>query len=198
MFIYHLQEVDHALSNGGIDKAPTFPLSPQRVAQKFHFSILRIEVTRASRGLSAIAELLLIIMITNGQSNLTKRPHRRRTRTVQSYSPCGANVHPHLTHASFGPPQSISQTASRLVQPFLHSSRQKVSILCNRQPLSLSTLPLFRGSGSCLIHFPWTQYDSNGMSIGSAVFPRHTIVTDRPTDRPCYSVCNNSRPHLRT
>ena len=32
---------------------------PKRVAQKFHFAILRIEVTRASRGLSAIAELLV-------------------------------------------------------------------------------------------------------------------------------------------
>jgi len=31
------------------------------VAQKFHFAILRIEVTRASRGLSAIAELLVIM-----------------------------------------------------------------------------------------------------------------------------------------
>jgi len=30
------------------------------VAEKFHLSILRIEVTRASRGLSAIAELLVI------------------------------------------------------------------------------------------------------------------------------------------
>jgi len=29
------------------------------VAQKFHFAILRIEVTRAPRGLSAIAELLV-------------------------------------------------------------------------------------------------------------------------------------------
>jgi len=29
------------------------------VAQTFHFAILRIEVTRASRGLSAIAELLV-------------------------------------------------------------------------------------------------------------------------------------------
>jgi len=29
------------------------------VAQKFHFAILRIEVTRASRGLSAIAQLLV-------------------------------------------------------------------------------------------------------------------------------------------
>jgi len=38
-----------------------FPSAPKRVAQKFHFAILRIEVTRASRGLSAIAELLVNI-----------------------------------------------------------------------------------------------------------------------------------------
>jgi len=31
------------------------------VAQKFHFAILRIEVTHASRGLSAIAELLVTL-----------------------------------------------------------------------------------------------------------------------------------------
>jgi len=36
---------------------------PKRVAQKFHFAILRIEVTRASRGLSAIAEQLVIVGI---------------------------------------------------------------------------------------------------------------------------------------
>jgi len=36
------------------------PKPPKRVAQKFHFAILRIEVTRASRGLSAIAELLVV------------------------------------------------------------------------------------------------------------------------------------------
>jgi len=30
------------------------------MAQKFHFAVLRIEVTHASRGLSAIAELLVI------------------------------------------------------------------------------------------------------------------------------------------
>jgi len=33
------------------------------VAQKFHFAILRIEVTRASRGLSAIAELLVTLAV---------------------------------------------------------------------------------------------------------------------------------------
>jgi len=32
------------------------------VAQKFHFAILRIELTRASRGLSAIAELLVFFV----------------------------------------------------------------------------------------------------------------------------------------
>jgi len=35
------------------------PKSPKRVAQKFYFALLRIEVTRASHGLSAIAELLV-------------------------------------------------------------------------------------------------------------------------------------------
>jgi len=42
------------------------------VAQKFHFVILRIEVTRASRGLSAIAELLVstIKPITSAQQKL--------------------------------------------------------------------------------------------------------------------------------
>jgi len=35
------------------------------VAQKFHFTVLRIEVTHASRGLSAIAELLVYIDITS-------------------------------------------------------------------------------------------------------------------------------------
>jgi len=37
----------------------------------------------------------------------------------------------------------------------------------------------------------------NGISIGAAVFAGLTNVTDRQTDRPCYSVGNN-RPHLRT
>jgi len=37
-----------------------FPYAPKSVAQKFHFAILRIEVTRASRGLSAIAESYLL------------------------------------------------------------------------------------------------------------------------------------------
>jgi len=36
----------------------------------------------------------------------------------------------------------------------------------------------------------------NGIVIGSVVFAGLTIVTDRLTDRPRYSIYNN-RPHLR-
>jgi len=47
--------------------------------------------------------------------------------------------------------------------------------------------------------FPWpTQVlNPNGIYISSAVFAGLTSVTDRPTDRPRYSVGNN-RPHLRS
>jgi len=37
------------------------------------------------------------VIVTSNESNLTKRPHRRRTWTVQSYSLGGANVHPIYT-----------------------------------------------------------------------------------------------------
>jgi len=64
-------------------------------------------------------------------------------------------------------------------------------------PLKL-TLPM-RESGHHLIHGslgPCTRVlKPNGISIGSAFFSGLTIVTDRPTDRPRYSVSNN-RPHL--
>ena len=68
---------------------------------------------------------------TSGQSNLTERPHRCRTWTVQSYSPVSTNVHPYLIHASLDPLESITQTASQSVQPFLESWRHRVPILYN-------------------------------------------------------------------
>jgi len=45
--------------------------------------------------------------------------------------------------------------------------------------------------GSTEVHNP------NSTSISSAVFAGLTIVTDKQTARPRYSVCNN-RPHLHT
>ena len=70
------------------------------------------------------------------------RPCRRRTRTFQLYSIGCANVHPQLTHASLNPPESIPQTASRSVQPLLHSSRQTAPISYNGLPLQWAPLPL--------------------------------------------------------
>jgi len=127
---------------------------------------------------------------------LTTKPHRRSTRTVQSHSPGGANVHPHLTHNSLGPSESILQTASRSVKQFLHSLWQTVLILYNGPHFScLKIVPSHWFPGPTRVHI------ANGISIGSAVFAGLTIVTDRqtdrPTDRPRYSACK-SRPHLRT
>jgi len=110
-----------------------------------------------------------------------------------------------VTHASLGPPESIphtyTHTASRSVRPFLHNSRQKVPILYNGQPFPLKIAPSHWGSGrpsNTWFLGPARVHTSNDMSIGSAVFSRLTIVTDRPTnrptDRPRYSVCKN-RPH---
>jgi len=73
------------------------------------------------------------------------RPHRRRWRTVESYSPDGASLPSHVgtlappaeydwTGASFGPSESTTQTANRSVRLFLHSFRQKVSILYSGRP----------------------------------------------------------------
>ena len=123
--------------------------------------------------------IMMMMMITSGQSNLTKRPHRHRIWTVQWYSPGVASVHStqhmppwanplesvfipkncafawgdlDLTHGLLSPPESSTQTASRSVQPFLHGS-----LYCDRET---------------------------------------DRQTDRPTGTPRYSVCNN-RPHLR-
>jgi len=52
------------------------------VAQKFHFAILRIEVTRASRGLSAIVELLVL---AGSRSMIGKLLQNRIAKILQKY-----------------------------------------------------------------------------------------------------------------
>jgi len=82
--------------------------------------------------------------------------------------------------------------ANRSVQPFLHTSRQKVPILYNGTPLSSSKLPLPMGVSGCPSNTwfggPTRVLNLNGISIGSAVLAGLTNVTDRqtvrPTDRP--------------
>jgi len=116
--------------------------------------------------------------ITSGQTNLTFdiRSHHWCRRTVQSYSPGGANMPSHVgtlvppgvydwncvywrhlanTTELVLPsvhPMSIAQTANRSVQPFLHSSQQKVPLLYNvrsfpkRLPLAMRDLDLTHNS----------------------------------------------------
>jgi len=50
---------------------------------------------------------------------------------IRQVAPICIAMHPHLMHASLGPPVSIFQTTSRSLQPFLHISRHKVPILYN-------------------------------------------------------------------
>jgi len=124
-----------------------------------------------------------------------------RRRTVQSYSPGGANVPSHegalappgeygCTCASFGPPESTIQTANRSVQPFLHSSRQKVPILT--MDSSFPQNRLFRWGiwtpSNTWFSGPTRVLNPNGISIGSAVFAGLTSVTDRPSDDATRSV----------
>jgi len=94
-------------------------------------------------------------------------------------------VHFYLRHASLSPPHSAFQTASRSIQSFLHSSRQRVPILYNGPPLSPSKL-LFR-MGIWTPSITWflgltRVHNPNSILIGSAVFEGLTIVTYRQTD----------------
>jgi len=111
------------------------------------------------------------LIITSGQSNLTKRPHRRRTLTVQSYLPGCANMHPR-SHMLRWPTESTTQTASRLVQYFF-TAHGEVSlamlwhVLSPKIALSLGSIwtpsnTWFRGSVGVKI--------PHSISIGSAAF----------------------------
>jgi len=109
---------------------------------------------------------------------------------------------PHLIHGSLDPQVSVSQTASPSVQPFLHRSWQRVPIVYNRPSFSPSKLPIHVGiwtpSNTWFLGLTQIQ-PPHDISIGSAIFAGLTTVTnrqtDRQTDRPHYSACNN-RPHL--
>jgi len=122
------------------------------------------------------------------------RLHRRRTRTVQWYSPGGASVpSPHLIHPSLGPPEFKSQTASRSVRPSLHISRLSISILYNgRSPSKTQKCP-----------FPWGIWTSYMILwVHPSPKPKQHLdrfsrfcrahYRDRQTDRPRNWFCNNT------
>jgi len=112
---------------------------------------------------------------------------------------------PHLPHACLGPPESISQTGCRSVQPLLQNSWQKVPILYNGSPLSLSKLSLcIGGSGppSNTLFFGPTKSVTQMASRSVQSFLQgswlwQTKSTNRLRNRPHYLIGNN-RPHLHT
>jgi len=128
------------------------------------------------------------------------KPHRRRTWVVLSYSPGGANVHPHLVHPSRHP-RRTGAAACRVAFTIATVGHVRASpgpatfppqncALCGPGPTS----------NTCSLG-PMRVHSSNGISIGLAVIAWLTIVTDRqtvkPTDRLRYLVCSN-KPHLRS
>jgi len=108
-----------------------------------------------------------------------------RTFSTQEIAPSHGDLGPNLIHDSLGPFKPTTQTASQLVQPFLHSYRspQSVPILYNGPPLPPQNCP-----------FPWGDlnpfntwflepnqahdHNPNDISIGSLIFAGLTTVTD--------------------
>ena len=113
-------------------------------------------------------------------------PHIKSQKMV-AVATSSAPVDSHLTHDALGPFEPTSQTESRSVQPFLHSSPHSVPILYNGTPLSPLILPLpMGGSGppsNTWFPGPTRVHNPNGISIGPAVFAWLTSVTERQTDK---------------
>ena len=77
------------------------------------------------------------------------------------------------TCAFFSPPESTNQMTNRSVQPFLHSSWQKVPTLYNGQPFPPKLLLPMEGPGPpSKLWFlgPTLVHNPNGISISSAIF----------------------------
>jgi len=133
---------------------------------------------------------------------------------VQSYSPGGAICSPLCNTCFLGPiqvhnPNSISTRSAIFV---LYRSRQS-AIGHDRHLFPLKNCPshgaftpqncplpceIWTPSNASFLE-PTRAHNSNGISIGSAVFAElrtATDPTDRQTDRPRYSDGNNM-PHLR-
>jgi len=80
---------------------------------------------------------------------------------------------PHVTHASFSPSESTTQTASRSLQPLLHSSWHSVI----GEALSPKSCSFAQGIKGIWFLGPTQAYNPNGNSIGLAVFAQLTTVS---------------------
>jgi len=91
------------------------------------------------------------------------------------------------TCASLGPPASTTEMANRSVQPFLHSSRQKIPMLYNGRPFPPklhhfppSKIPVYMGSESPFnTWFLGTSrvHNTNGISISAQLTAQHPYTS---------------------
>jgi len=86
----------------------------------------------------------------------------------------------HLIHASLGLFHSASQTASRPVQPFLHSSRQRVPVVYNRPPLPLKIAPCMGQYSNTWFLYPPSPQAKRHLNRFN-IFAGLMMVTDRQT-----------------
>jgi len=116
---------------------------------------------------------------------------------------------PNLIHASLCLPESSTQTASRSVQPFLHSSQRESLYFTMGHPFPLKIAPsrawgiwtpsntwfpgptrMLNPNDISIVSAVFAQPRQsipifyNGTPIGWAVFAGPTTVTDQQTDRP--------------
>jgi len=100
----------------------------------------------------------------------------------------------HVVHNALGPSKPTTQTASQLVQPFLHSSLQSVPILYNRPstPFHPQNCPFQWGSWPRLIHGYLGQLEFSTQRASRSVQPfLHSSVLwqiDRLTDKSLLSL----------
>jgi len=96
----------------------------------------------------------------------------------------GGDLDPYLTHDSLSQTKPTVQTASRLVQLFLHRWLQGVLILYNGCPFPPQNCPFPWGiwtPSNTWFPGPTQVLNPNGIPIGSAVFAGLISVTDRQT-----------------
>jgi len=98
----------------------------------------------------------------------------------QAIAPSHRDLNPIYYNGFLGPPEFSTQTASRSVQPFLHSSRpytlQWAAISPSKLPFRMGDLDLHLIYDSLGLSEPITQTASRLNTIGSAVFAQLTAV----------------------
>jgi len=125
---------------------------------------------------------------TSARSNLRKRPYRRRTWTVQWYSPGGTSVHP--SNTCFLGPTRVNNPNGISIRPATLAQLNVVSSGILGHVLSLKIAPWYGGSGPHLIRGSWT-FPSPQPKRHVDRFSRFaglTTVTNRPTDHATRSV----------